>query len=430
MKMKTSERGQTLVLVVFCLVALMGFAAIAVDGGHTYSEQRRAQSAADAAAYASARAASEGESWQTAGLNQLVLNDFDDADRLPNPGNPMDVMIYHPPVDGPYSAAEIQNGGNPNEYYQVKIRLQVEKSFSQFIFPGLLEVAVQSVAKAQPVVAISMGNAMHATNLDACKAVWFDGGGDTSVDGGNVFSNSAAVGNCASGQQNGSGSVSVTNGEIQVVGSWRQVGGAGDVSPNPDEGAADGVYHASLPNVPTPVCEGLASRTTSSHALEPGIYDGISIHNGSWTMAPGMYCLTDNFVVNGGELRGNNVLIVMLSGNVDMSGNADISLIRPNSILDQAGSQFGGMLLFMPADNHGGIDLGGNSGASYAGTIYAPGPRDSNKSKCTFGGSSGSIGINSNIVCNTIQVHGGADVVIKYKEQQNYRLPPMIELTQ
>jgi hypothetical protein len=427
MKTKRTEQGQALVLIIICLVVLLGFAALAVDGGRTYSEKRRAQSAADAAAYAAAMAGSDGQSWMEAALNQLQLNDFNDPDGNPNPGARMDVMVYNPPLDGPYSPGAITADDNPNLYYQVKIRLMVDQFFSQVVFPGPLVISVEAVTKSRPITSVTAGNAMHATNLDSCKAVWFDGTGNTLVDGGHIFSNSNATGNCASGQQNGSGKVTVVNGKVRVVGTFREVGGSGIVSPTPEEG----VTRQILANIPVPDCSGLPGRNDSSSALQPGIYNnGISIHNGSWTMAPGMYCLKSDFSVNGGQLVGRNVLIVMLNGSVDMEGNADISLRRASSIKDAAGNQFGGMLFFMPMSNQGGIDLGGNSGTTYAGTIYAPGPRDSSKPKCTFGGNSGNIGLSSNIVCNTIQVHGTANVEIHYKASQNYRMPPMIEMAQ
>jgi len=431
MNEKKSEQGQAIVLVALALVVVFGFAALAVDGGRSYSEKRRAQNAADAAAYAAAMAAAEGQNWRQAALDQLVLNDFNDPDASPNPGNALDVIVYHPPVDGPYSPGEARGDIDPNQYYQVKIHLAVDKVFSQIVFPGKSQVSVEAVTRARPITESSNGNAVHATHPTACTAVWFDGGGNTSVDGGNVFSNSEAVGDCASGQQNGSGAVTVANCSIQTVGTFRQVGGAGEVSPDPDEGAADGVYHETLEEIPTPDCSDLPSQAASSHSLQPGRYAaGIAIHNGAWTMAPGMYCLGGDFTVNGGSLTGYNVLIVMLDGSVDMEGNADIRLTRASSIKDSAGKQFGGMLLFMPYDNDGGIDLGGNSGTEYAGTIYAPGPRGSSKHKCTLGGNSGTLGFNANIICNTVQIHGNANLDIQYKAEQNYRLSLMIELSE
>src|SRR5262249_55727399 len=51
---RTFERGQVLPLVVLALLGLAGFAALAVDGGNLYTEQRRAQAAADDAVMAAA----------------------------------------------------------------------------------------------------------------------------------------------------------------------------------------------------------------------------------------------------------------------------------------------------------------------------------------------------------------------------------------
>ena len=55
----SSERGQVLVLLVLALVGLLGFTALAIDGGMVYSDRRTAQNAADAAALAGAGAAAQ-----------------------------------------------------------------------------------------------------------------------------------------------------------------------------------------------------------------------------------------------------------------------------------------------------------------------------------------------------------------------------------
>src|SRR5260221_14560547 len=50
-----NRSGQALVLVAIALVALIGFAALAIDVGHAYAQRRQLQNAADAAALAGAR---------------------------------------------------------------------------------------------------------------------------------------------------------------------------------------------------------------------------------------------------------------------------------------------------------------------------------------------------------------------------------------
>ena len=144
MRAYKSEHGQTIVLIGLALVVLFGFAALAVDGGRLYAEQRRAQNAADAAAYAAASAGIDSTgpldlSWRAAGLAQAGLNDFVDADAGPNPGTLLDVEIYHPPVDGDH-AGDLG-------YYQAKIRNHVDQVFSQIVYHDGLEVSVDAVAR-------------------------------------------------------------------------------------------------------------------------------------------------------------------------------------------------------------------------------------------------------------------------------------------
>ncbi|MGH2524820.1 MAG: pilus assembly protein TadG-related protein, partial [Anaerolineales bacterium] len=56
------ERGQAMVLLVLAMVGILGFAAVALDGGNIYTEQRRAQSAADSAVLAAAYRQMKGSS--------------------------------------------------------------------------------------------------------------------------------------------------------------------------------------------------------------------------------------------------------------------------------------------------------------------------------------------------------------------------------
>ena len=53
--MKEEQQGQSIILVAIALIALVIFAAIAVDISNTYVHRRTAQNAADAAALAGAR---------------------------------------------------------------------------------------------------------------------------------------------------------------------------------------------------------------------------------------------------------------------------------------------------------------------------------------------------------------------------------------
>src|SRR5512145_959469 len=49
------EQGQAIVIMALAMIALLAFAALAIDGGNAYVERRRSQNGADAAALAGAR---------------------------------------------------------------------------------------------------------------------------------------------------------------------------------------------------------------------------------------------------------------------------------------------------------------------------------------------------------------------------------------
>lgn len=70
------ERGGVLVTVALTLVVLVGFTALAVDGGVAYGERRATQNAADHAALAAAWAACMGNDPQTAALDSAAANGY------------------------------------------------------------------------------------------------------------------------------------------------------------------------------------------------------------------------------------------------------------------------------------------------------------------------------------------------------------------
>ena len=417
------ERGQALVLIILAIVGMMGFAALAVDVGRVYAERRRAQNAADAAvmAWAFNSAWAQDPDPQHA-LNSLARNDF-----VTVPGRTR-IMLNHPPANGPYAG--------DSEYFQVVLESTVDQIFGQFVSPGPYNLTVEAVGRAVPTQAVSPGQAMLAMGQNVCPGIVFNGGANTAVYGGNIYSNSNGngPGSCYSGVTTGSsGSINVTGGDVLIAGGWNNTGGA---YVNPP--AQSGVGHLDIPSVPVPVCPSTTVRTpdTTNKRLYPGVYNSaVTINSGDWVMEPGMYCFHADVTINGnGSLTGRDVMIVMYDGSLDLGGGADVYLKRPNDIVDGASpapNHFGGMLIYMPMDNDGGIDISGNNGSAYLGTIYAPGPRNpSSKEKCNIGGTGNSIGLSSNVMCHTIGIAGNSSVTINYREEENYRNPPTVELSQ
>src|SRR4051812_6405677 len=94
------EAGQVLPLLALALVALLGFAALALDGGNLYTEQRRAQAAADNAVMAAAFAQMNGTS-SPAALWQKAIDNAGQNGYVNGPNTT--VSFLTPPAHGAYA---------------------------------------------------------------------------------------------------------------------------------------------------------------------------------------------------------------------------------------------------------------------------------------------------------------------------------------
>jgi len=116
-----TDSGQAIILLVLALVGVLGFAALAIDGGNIFTEQRRAQNAADNAALGAAYDYSQGVTslgtLTTSARANAALNGFD------NNGTSNWVDFYSPPTSGPYA-------GNAN-YMQVVITRTVPTALAR-----------------------------------------------------------------------------------------------------------------------------------------------------------------------------------------------------------------------------------------------------------------------------------------------------------
>lgn len=453
-KKERMEKGQVLVLIILAIVAIFGFAALAVDVGRMYAERRRAQNAADAAAYAAAFTSTQGGYYQTVGLASANKNGYPDADAGANPGAKMDVQIYHPPISGKYSVAT--ETINPYEYYQVFITAQVDKAFSQFVYNGPLAVTVEAVARGVGQRAFADGYSIVATCTNCCDALRFHGTGDVNVDGGSIVSNSVVT-SCDSGSRDGQPCVQVINGTINLGGTMdeggpkckdennvEQPGIRGPVNENSSD-----LWSGQDPGMPG--CTGLPTITNGTYSnvgsaghpydLYPGIYtNGINISgtNSSVRFNRGMYCLDNNLDVQSGSLVGSDVMFVvrgsntsvkiLTSGSVTLSGPATPYEIPDNTIYP--GFKWSGFLIYMPYANKGVVNLGGGNSSNYTGTIYAPGPaQGTNTYKCSILGNTDEIGLNASLICYTVDIGGTGGVNITYHDDSNAQSPPMIELS-
>jgi len=436
---KSGEKGQVLVILVLVMVVLLGFTALAIDGGMTMMTRKRAQNSADAAAMAAALALSSGNSWSQAhqiALDTATRNGFpDDANN--------DLEVTNPPGRGVYVGDD--------EYVQVVITTTIETNFAHFVYDGLQRNTILATARIIPSSNIFAGNAIAALSPDACNALWISGNSlDVSVDGGNVFSNSTGTdaSNCESGVQSGSSDLdfTITDGEIVTVGEFDSQ----DTSLDVDPGVTEGASQLPLPSVPSPDCTTMTTREFDKHAdpdddgivrLRPGRYTNeIKITGDKWELRPGMYCLEDGFVVLGGEVTvggtltddgtidGSGSMLYVKGGDFTMSAGSTINMKRPDDLVVD-GYQWAGMLMYMDIANDGLVTVSGNSDSKYSGTIYAPGPPfPASQYKCTLTGTSDGLAVQSQILCYSVNITGDTLLDLSYDDENNFHLPKMIEL--
>lgn len=445
------ERGQVMVLLVLAMVGLLAFTALALDGGMVYSDRRTAQNAADAAALAGAGAAAQ------------YIRTFDPADPHNNPVSKEKWNCGHGAISGgggalavAESAAQTRAGSNDftinydtsgdnwvdaqchSKYIEVRVRITVETraSLAHFIFDGPLVNTVEAVTKVDPSVPVGFGNSIislteQCTGND--KGIIFDGGHDTNVKNGGIWSNSCIFANGSSGY------VTVTietdggeePGAIVFLDTYTPNGNITDqVTPEPTHVITNPISV----EIDAPNCDGLPNHGNHNGDgnLQPGRYSSIRLsNNNSLTMQPGLYCVSNDFTVNGGVLTGQDVTIYLSGEHADFStsGAAEVHLDAPEPAceaeLPANGGCYpalGGMLIYV---EHGDVSLLGNSASYYEGTVYAP------EGEIEVGGGSSDMSdIGAQLIGNTVKLHGDTLLDILYDNSVVYHNGPRVSLTE
>ncbi len=406
-----SERGQAIIMIALAILGLLALTALAIDGGNAYSERRRAQNAADTTALDAALAKVRGQNMYTEGLARAASNHYVDSDPTAGQSTPeVNVEIYNPPISGPYTGYA--------EYVQVIITARVPTYFGRVI--GITEVTnrVEAVARAKPPVFSPMfaGNAVVGLAPEECKAIVYQGNANTTVTGGGIYVSS----NCSGGGNqaaffNNSSSAQLTAPCLQAVGGIQYEPGAINIPPGC---IITGAPPLPPPVYPNPTCPGPA--VENGNVLSPGNYSGTFPPSGVTQLEPGVYCVDGNFRMNASNVLNGSEVIIRVSGDVRWSGGATINLSAPTS------GPFAGLLLFLPEGNTNEVQINGNSGSTFTGTILAP------SASVSINGTGGVTGLNSQVIGYTVNLSGTTNTFINYNAGQNYQAPenPAVQLVQ
>ncbi|MGB2955750.1 MAG: Tad domain-containing protein [Anaerolineales bacterium] len=428
------EEGQVLAFLAIVLVVLLGFAALALDGGMLFSDRRDAQNAADSASLAGGSAAayymrtnninynaficgtsgtlSTEASAEIEAINRAASNDYViDNDLSDKHGVSVNCEI-------------VDMGSYLDKHFDIntKITRDTTTNFAQLIYDGPLRNEVEAVTRVYPPAPIAFGKAIIALNESACSGnsngVIFSGTSTTTVTGGGVWSNGCLTGNGTSFN------VTVNYGGVGFAGS--STGTLTNINPAPEYIPSKLPDHSLI--VAEPDCSGLPNRTVPNSGdatLEPGIYSNISWTGGALTLNPGLYCITasQGINMNGGGVQGDGVTIFLLDGGVTINGNVSpVDLRAPEESPDPSPA-VPGILFYLANGNSNTISITGNSTSFYLGTVYAP------DGDLFFSGTSGTNPtFNTQLIGNNVEVSGGATIDINFNDDENFEQPPYLDM--
>src|SRR5579859_1858184 len=344
------ERGQALPLLALALIALAGFAALALDGGNLWTEQRRAQAAADNAVMAAAYQEMSGIGvTATLSARQAILAPYAYANAAQNKyfnADPHTTVVFHlPPIHGQYT-------GNSN-YMEVVITQTVATALAHLVYQqDPIPLTVIAVAHGVPSGPRMSGFAIAAMKPGDCASGSFymvangggNAGGTVLTDGGAFVNSSCSTALTTDGNHDGLR----TNGPpIDVVGGTS--GGSTCSSetdpsncnfyPAPTTGVSPVSQDplAGTPAATPPTCTQSYTAAQFNQQLvhggniSPGAYTTLDAGNANMNLLPGIYCLTGCTLSSSGNITGQGVLIYLVdtAANIDFTGPGNLDLEAP-----------------------------------------------------------------------------------------------------
>jgi len=436
-KKRNRESGQALILIAIGIVGLLGMLALAIDGGNVFMDRRNAQNAADAAVFAAAYAKLSGVDLIAAGQDIATSNGYN------NDGVRSVVTINNPPGEGckgimsPFSTDE--------KYIQVVIDSFPDPFFAPVVGINQFHNCVEAIVHLQLSEGEEMfwGNAIVSLNPDGCTSFDVGGTADGTIYGGGIFVNSANE--CVQGafRQRGKSMVSfvpdegeggVTSG-VCTNGSYNyEVGGLIPAEVYDCGGLVDeDAYLYPYPVCSTDAAEVLDEFGAPTGDWTPGNILGASF-SGTMNLGPGIYCIDGNVNFNAGDVViGDGVLLFVMNGKFTINGGSHVELsaltidiINANpSLQDQGLEDYVGLLIYLPPSNSNPVEINGNSGSFFVGTILAP------ASLIKVNGTEEYYDIYSQIIGWDVELTGTGNLTIHYNDELNYdgMIPPIVRLT-
>jgi len=435
MRKSNLEKGQALVLIALGIVVLVGFTALAIDGGMVFSDRRHAQNAADTAALAAALAkikatTNPDDAARTAALARAASNGYDN-NGLSN------VVEFHVCNESGVTC-QLPPGVYPSEYIQVKITSHVKMVFARVLGRAQVTNVVEAIARANaPKITKWFSGKALVSTMAGCKGDNGDinhpftvgGNGTTIVNDSGIFVNSSCS---IAFVDNGNSNLVTTDQGVCVVGGIQA--GVTGVTPPPVGhcGTQVNINDYVLPDGIDSYCASAGSITGSSgnYQAQPGFFDKTgnktfpdASPSGILKLQKGVYCLYNGISLNGNwnittDLNGNGshdpdtegALFYVPDGDVTFNGG---SALNVHAISSGLPSQYLKYLFYVPPSNEANITITGNNGSTFTGTILAP------TSHCTLDGSGNTFSLDTQIICYDTTITGSGYINITYNAANN-----------
>ena len=411
MTVKTSEKGQALILITLAAIGLFAFAALAIDSSRAYSNKRHAQNAADTAALAGALSyAREGDTddVETIALARAASNGYENI--VGDDSTVVTVAIENVPnaADCPGKAKGID--------ITVTIESYINATFARII--GRETLAGGAVATARACgfkfVPLFDGHAVVGLNntMSPSCALAFDTGNSSSVtwkvEGGGIFSNSCAFskdddtvtfdpGLCISTVGNVDNSEWGCTPTEGVAGyNWTQYV-LENMPPNP---CVPGGIGKAPPAIGTPFKDGVYCISD----LDAYAKENITLDNATLYVTDDVFSLRYSGNAGEGGLFGSPTRAGSYPGS-DPYDNYYM-IVEPAAVCPKL------------SDNHSQVlEWKGNGEGSFYGTIFAP-------TACLdLRGNADGEALHSQIIGWIVGSNGTADMYVNYKAEEQHQIP-------
>lgn len=360
------ERGQALVVGTISLLAMIPFAALAIDVGQFRYVKRQMQAAVDAAAVAGAieinacGGTAACSAMQTAAKQALVENGFSGASVLTQCATNSNSGLTLTVNNGPCALGSVSadpNYGNSN-YVETVLTGPANTFFARMMGIQKIRITVRAegyggspsfcLYTAAPGNNTSQAILLNGGTLNANCGIYDDS-----------TSSSALVSNSG---------VTVNSTKFLVNGGWSPNNG-GTFSSTPQINQATVADPLSYLTAPT-AGSCTSQQVNGSTTLNPGTFCyGFNLNsNVTVTLNPGTYIIEGGLNVNSGAtLRGTGVTLYFTgNGQLQMNSGSTAQLTAPTS------GSLAGILLWEAAGDSAAMIIDGNASAKFEGAIYAP----------------------------------------------------------